>query len=222
MPIVVKENRQRLTRDFYRQDTITVAEQLLGCVLVRQHQSGVRLSGIVVEVEAYLSSGDEASHSFRGPGKKNASMFSRYGTLYVYPIHSRHCLNVVTEAQGVGAAVLIRALEPIEGLRVMSENRMLESLEGRSLTSGPGRLCDALDVDRELDGVDLTTSKTIWLEGSGVGLESWNVVKGKRIGITKSKELPLRMFLDGNRFVSGLAREHSSRRNRQFLNNRSS
>ena len=109
---------QRLSIDFYSQTTVEVARNLLGKVLVRKLDNGEILAGIVVETEAYLPADDPASHSFRGLGRKNASMFEAAGTLYVYPIHAKYCLNVVTEPKGLGAAVLIRALQPIEGLQL--------------------------------------------------------------------------------------------------------
>ena len=130
---------QRLSIDFYSQTTVEVARNLLGKVLVRKLDSGEILAGIVVETEAYLPADDPASHSFRGLGRKNASMFEAAGTLYVYPIHAKYCLNVVTESKGLGAAVLIRALQPIEGLSLMFAHRGLTNpTEPPSrLTTGP-------------------------------------------------------------------------------------
>ena len=148
----------RLGKRFYSRRTDEVARDLLGKVLVRQLPDGARLAGVIVEVEAYLASDDPASHSARGQRVSNASMFQAAGTLYVYPIHAKYCLNVVTEAKGVGAAVLIRALQPTEGLDRMMQHRATESV--RSLTTGPARLCQALQVDRSCDGEDLIN----WVE----------------------------------------------------------
>ncbi len=125
---------RRLSHEFYQHTTEIVAQSLLGKVLVRADGAD-RTSGIIVEVEAYLAAGDEASHSFRGKGKKNASMFRRAGILYVYPIHAKHCLNVVTETEGIGAAVLIRAVQPLEGIETMQTRRSTDRIE--NLTTGP-------------------------------------------------------------------------------------
>jgi DNA-3-methyladenine glycosylase len=213
----------RLELDFYRQPTEQLAQDLLGKLLVRRTADGQRLSGIVVEVEAYLSHDDPASHSSRGLGKKNASMFLPPATLYVYPIHTRHCLNVVSEPPGRGAAVLIRGIEPWEGLAYMAEQRRIavenpsdDEFDTRTaikLGSGPGRLCEAFQVDRSLDGLDLSKSDTMWLESwDGAGSQSWVSQCSQRIGISQARDLLLRWFVDGNRFVSGCARDHSNGR----------
>lgn len=207
---------QRLTAEFYSQSTIDVAQQLLGKVIVRRLDHGETLAGIVVETEAYLSVDDPASHSFRGLGRKNASMFASAGTLYVYPIHAKYCLNVVTEAEGQGAAVLIRAIQPMEGLTRMQENRQLTGIDAPQtrLTTGPARTCQALAVDRCLDGANLITGDKIWFERepSVVANQPWKHRNSVRIGISQAVEKRLRWFIDGHRFVSGCARDHSRRR----------
>lgn len=205
----------RLNQTFYEQATVSVARQLLGKLLVRA-EGGIRISGIVVEVEAYLSSDDAASHSHRGPKPRNQTMFARSGHLYVYSIHAKYCLNIVTEAAGSGAAVLIRALEPWEGTRIMAQRRSNGS--PRQWTTGPARLCQALDVDRSLDGVDLCSSDQIWLERSPriTTQIPWKITTSPRIGISSAADLPLRFFIDGNRFVSGLARLHQQPRTWAF------
>ncbi len=225
----------RLTKeDFLNSDgrlasTQQVAKDLLGKRLVRSlisEPSGGQpstLSGIIVEVEAYLASRDTASHSHRGRSKKNASMFAAPGTLYVYSIHARHCLNVVTEPAGYGAAVLIRAIEPCDGTELMALNRKINDCpsnpqELRALTSGPGRLCEALAVDRHLDGIDLFASDQLWLEDSSMPAPKMKRRRRvtSRIGISTAKEKRLRWFLDGNRFVSGKASHHSQGRHWSF------
>lgn len=222
------EPPNRLGREFYAQTTRQVAQQLLGKRLVRLSSAGERLSGIVVEVEAYLSRADLASHSSRGPGKKNASMFLVPGTLYVYSIHAKHCLNVVTEPSGSGAAVLIRALQPVEGLATMLRQRGVLSDQAvaadidrktaMAATTGPARLCQALGIDRSQDGLDLVSSPLVWLETVPMlTISSGKISRGPRIGISQSQQLPLRYFLDGHHFVSGLARHHSRGRHWSFL-----
>lgn len=194
------------------------------------------LRTVVVESEAYLAAGDPASHSYRGPGKSNASMFANSGTLYVYPIHSRHCMNVVSESIGSGAAILIRSAEPLSGWNAMWKNRFAEKppLEASKncpnesvernlqwhrerrlalqLSQGPGRLCECLNVDRKLDGVDLRISDRIWFEtpDEKVINTRWRIKSSPRIGISKAQRLRLRWFIDGHQFVSGRASDHSA------------
>ncbi len=217
-------NEQRLAESFYRLPTTELAKNLLGKVIVRRLRSGNELRGIIVEVEAYLAKGDPASHSHAGPGKKNASMFLGPGTLYVYPIHSRHCLNIVSEPTGQGAAVLVRALEPIAGVESMRQLRSLpEKAAGiqamARLTRGPGRLCEALGVDRRLDGLDLINSRCFWLEEPPKFIEdmAWQPRQSCRIGLSKAQSRQLRWFVDGNYFVSGCARDHSAGRHWSFM-----
>ena len=140
-----------LPRSFYNRDVILVARELLGKRLVRRTREGVA-SGRIVEVEAYLADGDSACHASRGMTRRNAAMFGPPGHAYVYSIHARFCLNVVTDLADVPSAVLIRAVEPLEGVAFMQRRRGKEKL--RDLTCGPARLCEAFDVDRKLDRWD--------------------------------------------------------------------
>ncbi|MEZ6134351.1 MAG: DNA-3-methyladenine glycosylase [Pirellulaceae bacterium] len=221
---------QRVDAQFYTGSPQQVAQRLLGQLLVRKLANGTRLSGIVVEVEAYLSSHDAASHSFKGPRKSNASMFGAAGTLYVYPIHSRHCLNVVTEPAKRGSAVLIRAVEPVEGLQTMARLRGMPNWGVgtvgsytqwlRRLTSGPGRLCQALNVTRELDAIDLCQSEHMWFEPAPIALKAFLVRTTGRIGLSQARDLQLRLFIDGQQMVSGCARDHSRGRTWRFLDRR--
>lgn len=206
-----KQNQSRLAKQFYAANTLTLARDLLGTLLVRQ-LDGERLSGIIVETEAYLAADDPASHSHRGPNRKNAAMFMPAGTLYVYSIHAKYCMNIVTEDADIGAAVLVRALEPYEGIETMQQRRGRESL--RDLTSGPARLCHALAIDAALDKVDLTTSRDLWLEQppSAVKERQWDVAVSPRIGISSAQDALYRYFMDGHYCVSGLARLHSRKR----------
>ena len=203
--------RDLLDLCYYRGDPAAVAQRLLGAVLVSRI-GGVRCSGRIVETEAYLSAGDSASHSARGPTPSNQSMFFSPGTAYVYPIHGNFCFNVVTEGVGIGSAVLIRAIEPVEGLAAMRRRRARAELG--QLTSGPGKLCQALGIDRSCDGMNLLRRRRVWIEVPGScgparaasdGLQG-EVVEpihvGPRIGVTSAKELELRFFLRGNVHVS--------------------
>lgn len=205
----------RLDASFFSGATVDVAQRLLGKLLVRQ-LDGRRLSGIIVEVEAYLSENDPASHSHRGPTRRNAAMFQPAGTLYVYTIHARFCLNIVTEQAGAGAAVLVRALEPWEGIDIMQAHRGTGIW--RLLCSGPARLCQALAIDTQLDGTDLTRSQDVWLESAPPPVEeiAWQMTASPRIGISSAREVHYRYFIDGHRDVSGLARLHQQPRQWTF------
>jgi DNA-3-methyladenine glycosylase len=181
-----------------------VARELLGKALLRK-TGGAWVGGLIVETEAYLPAGDLASHSARGKTPGNASMFGPPGTLYVYPIHAKHCLNAVTEEEGIGSAVLIRALEPIWGIERMQSQRGLNDL--RRLTSGPAMLCQALRVDRSDDGTDLVRNRGIriatLLEPAPIEIHC-----SPRIGISKAVDHPCRFFIRHNRYVSGRLRDH--------------
>ncbi|GAB5405347.1 MAG: hypothetical protein Aurels2KO_35780 [Aureliella sp.] len=213
----------RLSIEFYQADTVAVARQLLGKVLVRRLGGRVRRA-IIVETEAYLASGDPASHSYCGPTRRNATMFNGPGMLYVYTIHQQHCMNVVTEPAGSGAAVLLRAAEPIEGIDHMLAARSIShDATGeppralvRRCTQGPGRLCSAFEIDLANDKTDLIASEEIWLEDAPSDLCSFRTQSSRRVGISKGVERRLRFFADGNYFVSGCARDHTAGRNRTF------
>lgn len=164
------------------------------------------VGGFIVETEAYLSADDPASHSFRGLGNRNRSMFAQAGTLYVYAIHAKYCLNAVTEAVGLGSAVLIRAIEPVWSIDLMRQNRRKEDL--RSLCRGPAMLCQALGVGAGQDGLDLCDRDSIYIADAGLMLNE-KIRTSSRIGISRAVELPLRFFIDGNRYVSGREKDHS-------------
>lgn len=205
----------RLKKDFFGAGTLSLAQSLLGKLLVRE-LDGQRISGIIVETEAYLATDDTASHSFRGQSKRNAAMFMQAGTLYIYTIHAKHCLNIVTGPAGVGTAVLVRALQPWEGLSLMRERRARESL--RDLCAGPARLCQALAIDLALDKLNLIESNKVWLEEGPAPVLSqpWRITSSSRIGISSAQSLLYRYFIDGHHCVSGLARLHQQRRSWLF------
>ncbi len=189
-----------LPLDCYGRSTQTVARELLGKLLVRTLNRR-RLIGRIVETEAYLAKGDIACHAARGRTKSNAAMFGPPGRAYVYPIHSRHCFNIVTEADGVGAAVLIRAVEPIEGIDLMQEHRDRD--RRLELTRGPGRLCQAFAIDRHFDHWNLTKGRQLWLADDGTQFDEKDAGTSTRIGVTSGRELPLRFFLRDCPYVSG-------------------
>lgn len=203
-PVPTPDPSRGLRRSFYRRSTPQVAEGLLGKWFARR-LGGDWIGGRIVETEAYLAEDDLASHSARGRTRSNAAMFGPPGSLYVYPIHAKHCLNVVTEQEGRGAAVLIRALEPLWGIETMQRRRGRERL--RELTRGPAMLCQALDVDRRHDGVDLVSDPD-WLVAEPSPEPPFQITCSTRIGLSRAADMPLRFFVNGNRFVSGKASDH--------------
>jgi DNA-3-methyladenine glycosylase len=189
--------RKKLGRGFYNRPTLKVAKELLGKYLVVQ-KDGVRLSGKIVETEAYVGFNDPASHAFRKKTPRNQVMFGHPGHAYVYFTYGMlHCLNFVTEKNGYPAAVLIRALEPVEGIELMKKRRGKQKLQ--DLASGPGKLCQALDVDRRLNGADLC-GDLIYVENRGEAVKT--IARSSRIGINEGKEKKWRFFIKGSEFVS--------------------
>jgi len=167
-------------------------------MLVRKLPEGVA-GGRILETEAYPV-GDAAGHAYRGITPRNQTLFLERGHAYVYLAYgTSFMLNVSSEAPGVGAGVLIRALEPAGGIGIMEHRRATKRL--RDLARGPGRLCAALDIDRSLDGIDLCRKGPLWLASDGQAMGE--IGQGKRIGITRAAESPLRFYLRGNSFVSG-------------------
>jgi DNA-3-methyladenine glycosylase len=192
-------NVRPLSRRFYRRDPVEVARDAIGRVLVRE-VDGARLLGRIVEAEAYGGRRDPASHSFRGPTRRNASMFGPPGHAYVYISHGiHHCLNLTT---GAGTAVLVRSLEPVEGVEEMARRRRLE--DPRLLCAGPGRLCQALGISLADDGRDLTRRDGLWLAGDPVGPGS--VVATPRVGLSVATEVAWRFVEAGTRYASRAVR----------------
>ena len=192
---------EALSREFFDRPVLRVAPDLLGRLLVRRYR-GRRLAGRIVEVEAYGGLQDAASHARCGPTPRNRVMFGPPGHSYVYQIYGLHCcLNLVCEPQGQAAAVLIRALEPVEGEDVMAALRPGRSR--REWTSGPGRLCRALALDRRHDGLELP-SPGLWLE-AGEPLPRKRQARSPRIGVAYAGEAARwlhRFYERGNPFVS--------------------
>lgn len=190
-----------LPKAFYCRDPVTVARKLLGKRLVRRTLHGLA-SGRIVEVEAYLAESDAACHAARGVTRSNRAMFGPPGRAYVYPIHSRHCFNAVTQASGTPSAVLIRAIEPLEGITLMQRRRGRHRL--LDLTRGPARLCEALAIDRRLDHWDLTLGRRLWIEDDSMGGgEVQEIRQSRRVGVTSAHDLALRFYASRSPFVSG-------------------
>ncbi len=207
----VATNPSPLPSDFYLDPPETVAPNLLGKLLLREfnHQT---LIARIVETEAYLGRDDPAAHSFAGRTARTEVIFGPPGRAYVYFIYGMHyCLNVSCEPEGRAGCVLIRALEPIAGLAEMAALRKLPPNPApRLLTSGPGRLCQALAITRaEHNGTDLTTPKSS-LHIAGDGFLPGAITVTPRIGISKAAAMPLRFLIAGNRFVSASSSRHAA------------
>lgn len=195
---------KKLTREFYtRDDTLEVARELLGKILVVPSEAGERVSGVIVETEAYLGAIDKAAHSYgnrRTP--RTEMMFAVGGTVYIFFIYGMYFqFNIVAGAVDSPHAVLIRAVEPVEGIEIMRERR--GRMKDANLTSGPGKLCIAFGIDKTFNGADLLGEK-VWLE-AGETLSDARVSSGKRIGIDYAQEFaekPWRFWVKDNSFVS--------------------
>lgn len=182
-------------------ETRALARALLGCVLVHDNGEGT-VAGRIVETEAYLPN-DLACHAYRGKSTRNATLFGPPHRAYVYLIYgTSYCFNLSSEADGEGAGVLVRALEPLEGIDVMRKRRATEQV--RDLCRGPGRLCRALAIDRSLEGVDLIAHPSLWL-AAGDG-RAMRVRVSERIGVSAAAKRKLRFYLAGSPYVSGAAR----------------
>lgn len=207
----------KLPRSFYLHPTLTVAKNLLGKYLVRKHRH-MLVVGKIVEVEAYLGENDPASHAYRGRTKRNDVMFWEGGHLYVYFTYGMHfCCNVVTEGEGKGRAVLLRAVEPIEGIEVMVRNRLGKRASGKigegemwgeDLTNGPAKVCEAFGITRKHNGVDLCGNE-IWI-GEPSNPKSLpcrqagaiRIQQSTRVGIRNGREKKWRFYVKGSGFVS--------------------
>jgi DNA-3-methyladenine glycosylase len=188
---------RKLRREFYNRPTLKVAKELLGKYLI-VNKDGRKLSGKIVETEAYRGPYDPASHAYGGMTPRNKIMFGEAGHAYVYFTYGMYyCLNVITERKGFPAGVLIRALEPKDGIEIMKKKRKKEKIE--NLTNGPGKLCQALGIDKSLYGADLV-GKTIYIEDRGE--PTGKIISTNRIGIDEGKEKKWRFYIKDNRFVS--------------------
>jgi DNA-3-methyladenine glycosylase len=202
--MALNPSTKKLKKSFYQRELLTVAKDLLGKILVKSIGKEI-LAGKIVEVEAYHGDKDEAAHSFGGITKRNEIMFEPGGYLYVYFTYGvHHCCNVVTGKKGQGTAVLIRAIEPVVGLASMIKNRFGRKLDNDkeifNLTSGPGKVCQAFRIDGTNSGTDLTGKEIFILDGEEI--KSKNIGVSKRIGITRSVDLPWRFFIKDNPFLS--------------------
>jgi DNA-3-methyladenine glycosylase len=199
---------KKLSRQFYlREDTIQIARELLGKTLVVPTDDGERVSGMIVECEAYMGHIDRAAHSFGGRRTaRNEITYGAGGHAYVFFIYGMYFqFNVVTHTIDTPHVVLVRALEPVEGIEIMRARRVKNGkpMPDKNLTSGPGKLCIAMDIDRALNGEDLLSNR-IWIE-EGKKFKDDEIAVGKRIGIDyagEDAEKPWRFWVKNNPFVS--------------------
>ncbi|MFW5648966.1 MAG: DNA-3-methyladenine glycosylase [Candidatus Alkaliphilus sp. MAG34] len=200
----------KLKREFYSRSTLEVAKDLLGKNLVH-YVDGERLVGKIVEAEAYVGPIDKAAHSYNGKTRRNEVMFGPPGHAYVYRIYGMYnCMNTITQKEGEGTGVLIRAVEPVENIEIMARNRYdisVEKLERRqilNLTNGPAKLCIAMGItNKNHNGMDLC-GDTLWIE-EATGNETFETVETTRINIDYAEEavhFPWRFYIKDNPFVS--------------------
>jgi len=187
-----------LSRDFYSRDTVRVAKNLLGKRLVRV-RGRTRMAGRIVEAEAYRGSDDPASHAYRGKTPRNTPMFGEPGHAYIYFTYGNHyCLNITTQRSGIAGAVLIRALQPLEGIRTMKRLRSL--VPESELTNGPGKLTKALGIDKSLNEVDMTKWGPLFVEDTEY--DGFEIARSSRIGIKEGLDRKWRFYVVGSKCVS--------------------
>lgn len=200
---------KKLDREFYNRDSIIVAKELLGKILVHE-VDGQKISAKIVEVEAYMGVNDKAAHSYGGKRTPRVEvMYGEPGFSYVFIIYGMYyCFNIVTREVGIPQAVLIRAVEPIEGFELMAQNRFNKSYEQLNksqiitLTNGPGKLCNALVINKSQNGVDLCSNKLYVLEDQK---EDFDIISSKRVGIDYAEEAKnylWRFYIKDNKYVS--------------------
>lgn len=203
---------KKLPRTFYTRPTLRVARELPGKYLIRKSR-GRFLAGMIVEVEAYLGERDPASHAFNGPTKRNEVMFFEGGHLYVYFTYGmHHCCNVVTGRNGIGRAVLIRAIEPVAGIETMRRNRWGKTATGQKpaapdLGNGPGKLCQSLGISMKENGTDLTGDRIYIASADPPGRQNHRsgsppITATTRIGIRKGTRYKWRYFITGSEYSS--------------------
>lgn len=187
-----------LSQEFYERDPALVAKDLLGKILVRKLNSEI-LSGKIVETEAYYGKNDPASKAYKGRKNFNEVMFMDVGKTFIYMVHGNWLLNIVAHLKGGVGAVLIRAVEPLQGIEIMQKNKNAKDM--RSLTNGPGKLTKAFAITKEFNRIDIA-KKNRQLELIGGESKSFEISSSHRIGVKVDLPQKLRFFITGNNFVS--------------------
>ncbi len=194
-----------LPRSFYDRPSLTVAKDILGKVLVREHPHYGRMAARIVAAEAYIGPDDKACRGRFGLTEANKTLFGVPGHAYIYLVYGRYsCLNIKTERTGFPADVFIRACEPLEGIEAMKKLRGGRAKNLKSLTSGPGKLCMAMDITPAMDGIDVCVKGALYVEDSK-SREKFAVVQTKRVGVEYAGEYankPWRFYIEGNPFVT--------------------
>lgn len=202
----------RLNKDFFNRDTLIVAKELLGKILVRKID-GVILKGKIVETEAYIGAIDKASHAYGGKRtNRTETLYAEPGTVYVFSIYGMYyCLNLISEEKDVAAGVLIRGIEPLEGIEKMSQLRYkknyeeLSNYEKKNFSNGPSKLCMALGIDKRDNCINSISSEELYVEEDSSGKEVFSIVESKRIGIDyaeEAKDFLWRFYIKDNKFIS--------------------
>ncbi|MDZ4993621.1 DNA-3-methyladenine glycosylase [Clostridium perfringens] len=202
----------RLNKDFFNRDTLIVAKELLGKILVRKID-GVILKGKIVETEAYIGAIDKASHAYGGKRtNRTETLYSEPGTVYVYSIYGMYyCLNLISEEKDVAAGVLIRGIEPLEGIEKMSQLRYkktyeeLSNYEKKNFSNGPSKLCMALGIDKRDNCINTISSEELYVEEDSLKKQVFSIVESKRIGIDyaeEAKDFLWRFYIKDNKFIS--------------------
>lgn len=202
----------RLNKDFFNRDTLIVAKELLGKILVRKID-GVILKGRIVETEAYIGAIDKASHAYGGKRtNRTETLYAEPGTVYVFSIYGMYyCLNLISEEKDVAAGVLIRGIEPLEGIEKMSQLRYkknyeeLSNYEKKNFSNGPSKLCMALGIDKRDNCINTISSEELYVEEDFLNKEAFSIVESKRIGIDyaeEAKDFLWRFYIKDNKFIS--------------------
>ena len=197
---------KKLQKTFFERNVLTVAKELLDKIFIYADKNlNQKLSAKIIEVEAYDGKIDKASHSFNGITKRNEIMFNSGGFLYVYFTYGIHyCANIVTGKKGEGSAVLLRAMEPISGVDVFYKRRfdgdIIDKRKFHNLLNGPGKICQAFNLNSTHNGLDITKNSIYILDGPKI--PSNEIVKTKRIGIKKPVELPWRFYIKNSIYIS--------------------
>lgn len=193
-------SKRRFKRSFFRRDAVIVAKEMLGCYLHHKLDNGTELVGKIVEVEAYTMA-DPSCHAYRGKTPRTEVLFGDAGFAYIYFTYGTYwCLNVVANEEEQGEAILIRAVEPLQGIEEMRKQRP-KANKDRDLTNGPGKLCMAFELDKKQNKLDMVEGDTIWLT-MGEMDNDFPVGVSSRIGISVAQELPWRFYVKGNPYVS--------------------
>lgn len=202
----------RLNKDFFNRDTLIVAKELLGKILVRKID-GVILKGRIVETEAYIGAIDKASHAYGGKRtNRTETLYAEPGTVYVFSIYGMYyCLNLISEEKDVAAGVLIRGIEPLEGIEKMSQLRYkknyeeLSNYEKKNFSNGPSKLCMSLGIDKRDNCINTISSEELYVEEDFLNKEAFSIVESKRIGIDyaeEAKDFLWRFYIKDNKFIS--------------------